>query len=95
MPRGRPAHRKAAGGNAVVVDPVAFLCRFEGFEDVDLARQLESIAVAAVGMQDDCVLGRYRADAIGPIADEVEFTEGLAAAVEPQVTAEAPGPLLV
>lgn len=57
----------------------------DGLEHVDLARELEGVAVAAVGMQDDRV-GRRELPALVPmLVEEVDLAQVLASPVEPDV----------
>src|SRR5205814_9643178 len=63
--------------------------RVEGFENVNFAGELVGVAVAAVRMEDDRVFGRILTDVSRAVANEIQFAQSFAAAVEPQVAAEA------
>src|SRR5262249_11702671 len=85
VPARRAAHREAADDDAVAVDWIILRSVIEGLEGVDLAGEVVSVAVAAIGVQDDRVGRVELARALEPPLDEGEFAERLAATVEPEV----------
>ena len=91
LPRRSAAHREAADGDAVFIDAAPLFDRVEGFQDVDLAREFVGVAIAAVRVQDDGVFRRVLAEIAGAVVDEIQLAQRFAAAMKPQVAAEATG----
>jgi len=59
-----------------------------GFTQLGLARKLEGVAVAPVGMQHKRILRRELAKVLLPVVYEVDLAQGLAAPVEPDIEPE-------
>src|SRR5207247_4006697 len=60
----------------------------EGVEDVHLAGELEGVAVAPVGVEDDRVRRREEPCLTAALVEEVDLAQLLAPPVEPDVEAE-------
>ncbi len=92
VPGRRAAHRETADGDAVVVDAIAALGVFEGLEGVDLPGELHGVAIAAVGMQDEGVLGRELPGFGLSLGDEPHFAQLVVPPMVPDVEAMPPLP---
>ena len=87
MPRARATHREAAQREAAVIDAIRFLHLRQRLEDIRLARELEGVAVATVGMQDQRVGGRELAKRLHAVGDEFQLSEIIVAPVQPHIEA--------
>jgi len=93
VPGGSAAHREATDRDPILVDLVARLDVGESLEGIDLARELGGVAVAAVGMQDEGVLGRELAGVFAVVVEKVDLAQQLASTVKPDVEPVAERPL--
>ena len=87
VPRARAAHREAAHGEFVAVNRVVLRRVVEAFPHVRLARELEGVHEAAVGVEHEGVVGQERAARALLAFDEGDLVERVAAPVQPEVEA--------
>ena len=85
LPGRRSTHRESTNADPIVVDLVLLLGGVESLQNVDLARESEGVAEAAVRMENDRVGRGEDAKLMLALVDEVDLAEGLATAVEPEV----------
>src|SRR3990167_8479088 len=88
LPTPGTAHREAAYGNTIFIDAIALLGVVRRLEHVDLAGELERIAIAAIRMQDERIRRSNVAALPHSLRDERILAERFAATVKPEVKPE-------
>src|SRR5947209_1943548 len=87
-PARRPAQRKSAHHQSILVDWITFADLLQCFKEVGFTRKPAAIAIAAIKVEHKRIRGRKFARRPFSSDDEVQFAQGLAAPMEPKIESE-------